>query len=115
MARLCNSATVPPRLDNNQPVLACVPLAKTGAGTVVMAQNFDNAFLRTQPSVSAADRDFYVSMKDRLCKARAHSSEAPPSGGDIEPAASAAHALGGRVPPRRLGDGRGGSEEANGK
>lgn len=46
-----------------------------GAGTVVMAQNFDNAFLRTKPSVSAQDRQFYVNMKDRLCKARAH----PPS------------------------------------
>ncbi|CAM9898885.1 unnamed protein product [Ectocarpus sp. 4 AP-2014] len=60
-----------------------------GAGTVVMASNFDNAFLRTHPSVSATDRAFYVSMKDRLCKARAHPSEAlPPAGGrDNEPAA----------------------------
>ncbi|CBJ26144.1 conserved unknown protein [Ectocarpus siliculosus] len=60
-----------------------------GAGTVVMATNFDNAFLRTQPSVSATDRAFYVSMKDRLCKARAHPSEAlpPAGGGDNEPAA----------------------------
>ncbi|CAN0247079.1 unnamed protein product [Ectocarpus sp. 12 AP-2014] len=60
-----------------------------GAGTVVMATNFNNAFLRTQPSVSATDRSFYVSMKDRLCKARAHPSEAlpPAGGGDNEPAA----------------------------
>ncbi|CAB1101477.1 unnamed protein product [Ectocarpus sp. CCAP 1310/34] len=60
-----------------------------GAGTVVMATNFNNAFLRTQPSVSAADRAFYVSMKDRLCKARAHPSESlpPAGGGDNEPAA----------------------------
>ena len=48
-----------------------------GAGTVVVAENFDNAFLRTKPSVSAPDRAFYVSMKDRLCKARAHSTAAP--------------------------------------
>ncbi|CAM9463918.1 unnamed protein product [Pylaiella littoralis] len=53
-----------------------------GAGTFVMAKNFDNAFLRTQPSVSATDRAFYLLMKDRLCKARAHSSEAPLSGGE---------------------------------
>ncbi|CAM9904646.1 unnamed protein product [Ectocarpus fasciculatus] len=59
-----------------------------GAGTVVMANNFDNAFFRTQPSVSATDRAFYVSMKDRLCKARAHPSEAlPAGGGDNKPAA----------------------------
>lgn len=61
---------------------------QAGAGTVVMAENFDNAFLRTQPSVSATDRAFYVSMKDRLCKARAHSSEAPPSGGENDPRSS---------------------------
>lgn len=42
-----------------------------------MAENFDNAFLRTQPSVSAPDRAFYMSMKDRLCEARAHSSQTP--------------------------------------
>eukprot|EP00752_Nemacystus_decipiens_P002788 g2604.t1 len=63
-----------------------------GAGTVVMAQNFDNAFLRTQPSVSATDRAFYVSMKDRLCKARAHSSQgpSPPRGDDDHSLAAAA-------------------------
>ncbi len=49
-----------------------------------MAQNFENAFLRTQPSVSAKDRAFYISMKDRLCKARAHPSEAPPPGADTD-------------------------------
>lgn len=56
------------------------PLLQIGAGTVVMAQNFENAFLRTKPSVSAVDREFYLNMKDRLCKARAHpasSSSAP--------------------------------------
>lgn len=63
---------------------------RKGAGTVVMAQNFDNAFLRTQPSVSTADRAFYVSMKDRLCKARAHSSEGPsPPSGDNDHAVAA--------------------------
>lgn len=41
-----------------------------------MAQNFENAFLRTQPSVSAADREFYIRMKDRLFKARAVSTVA---------------------------------------
>lgn len=56
----------------------------------MMAQNFDNAFLRTQPSVSATDRAFYVTMKDRLCKARAHSSETPSPGGDNDHAAAAA-------------------------
>ena len=69
---------------------------------MVMAQNFDNAFLRTQPSVSAADRAFYVSMKDRLCKARAHSSEGPPpSNGDNDHAAVEA--------ARASADGGGGS------
>lgn len=59
----------------------------------MMAENFNNAFHRTQPSVSANDRAFYISMKDRLCKARAHSSEVPSPSGDTDHAAAA------RAPP----------------
>eukprot|EP00904_Undaria_pinnatifida_P002630 jgi/Undpi1/12368/HiC_scaffold_5.g02040.m1 len=79
-----------------------------GAGTVVVAENFDNAFLRTKPSVSAPDRAFYVSMKDRLCKARAHSTAAPD-----EPVAPAKAS--GRGPIGGSGGGSGGGgTEANG-
>ncbi|CAM9655034.1 unnamed protein product, partial [Sphacelaria rigidula] len=63
------------QLKNREAVTGKGVYTEEGAGTVVMAQNFDNAFLRTKPSVSAQDRQFYVNMKDRLCKARAH----PPS------------------------------------
>lgn len=72
-----------------------------------MAQNFDNAFLRTQPSVSATDRAFYVSMKGRLCKVRAHSSEGPPPSGDNDHAAAAA--------ARALEDGSGGGGNVEAK
>ncbi|CAN0471531.1 unnamed protein product [Ascophyllum nodosum] len=57
------------RLKNNEAVEG-----RGCGGTIITAENFENAFLRTQPSVSAVDRDFYVSMKDRLGNARAHSS-----------------------------------------
>lgn len=72
--------TFPSSIANTE--LRTYSTKRAGAGTVVMAKNFDNAFLRTQPSVSATDRAFYLLMKDRLCKARAHSSEAPLSGGE---------------------------------
>lgn len=75
-----------------------------------MAQNFNNAFLRTQPSVSATDRAFYLSMKDRLCKARAHSSEIPsPRSGDNDHAAAVAAAAAARALAESSG---GGSIEA---
>ncbi|CAN0408050.1 unnamed protein product [Ascophyllum nodosum] len=54
------------RLKNNEAV--------EGGGTINTDENFENAFLRTQPSVSAVDGAFYVSMKDRLGNARTHSS-----------------------------------------
>lgn len=64
-----------------------------------MAENFHNAFLRTQPSVSAADREFYISMKDRLCKARAHPSSSGPDDGESSVSS---------IPPVGCVDGRGG-------
>lgn len=70
----------------------------TGAGTVIIAANFENAFLRTQPSVSVADRKFYVSMKDRLCKARAHSSAAPDQTGTADDKNSVRRLSGGDGP-----------------
>lgn len=46
--------------------------------TVIRMENFEAAFRRTQPSVSSRDSRFYLSMKSRLCRARAHSvGEAP--------------------------------------
>lgn len=91
-------ASYPPVYPDRFPLSS----TETGAGAVVMAQNFDNAFLRTQPSVSAPDRAFYLSMKDRLCKARAHSSEA-------------SEAAGLQAPPRRKPGGDGSGPQANGK
>ncbi|CAN0444338.1 unnamed protein product [Ascophyllum nodosum] len=65
------------RLKNNEAV--------EGGGTIITTENFENAFLRTQPSVSAVDRDFYVSMKDRLGNARAHSSSKRGVGVGVDP------------------------------
>eukprot|EP00903_Cladosiphon_okamuranus_P010657 g10075.t1 len=78
------------QLKTRETVFGKGAYTEEGAGTVVMAKNFENAFLRTQPSVSTTDRAFYNSMKDRLCKARAHpSSSKGPSSGDIDLAAAA--------------------------
>ncbi|CAN0421019.1 unnamed protein product [Ascophyllum nodosum] len=49
------------------------------------AENFKNAFLRTQPSVSTVDGALYVSMKDRLGNARAHWSSKRGTGADVDP------------------------------
>lgn len=52
--------------------------------TVITAKNFENAFLRTKPSVAVADRKFYTSMKGRLRRARAHSSETQDRSNDAD-------------------------------
>lgn len=60
-------------------------MTSAGAGaSVITTKNFENAFLRTKPSVAVADRKFYTSMKDRLRRARAHSSEAQDRSNDAD-------------------------------
>ena len=56
-----------------------------GGGTIITAESFENTFLRTQPTVSAVDGAFYVSMKDRLGNARTHSSSKRGIGAGVDP------------------------------